>query len=1100
MVQDAAETLELTAHASNGSEYLGEVEFVFRLTVTASGLRNDEGIPESIRTAGAIVVPKVAPDFTGQLTTFALQSRATDAANHEVNIASTPSVHNHIEIAQSNRNVVVNLTDTVTGGPNEGVRTGNFEVRETIDDRFEARTTNLRVLVTALAVPAPLVDGNNISADDMDLVDSAEVRANLADDIDSALYGSGVFGRVDSESQTGLAVNAAGEVRIADASGMRAGGIGTYMLKATVTSAAFLGTMTVEYHVTVTQTNIRNDEGIPAAIRTQGQFQFAAWQGFTGTVTSFILGGDRVNIGVLPDTDDNVRMSQSGRTVIFEQTSGLNSSTQRSRFNNLNERINANFHPRAVDLTIDIRRMNRARRNEDLTIPPTSVDLPVNNNLYDFKTHDAALAAASGFAELAGSGSAELDVSDAGVVSSNQDLASGNYGITVTVSHDGAFLGVATLSLSLTVRQGGVMSSERINSDRTTSDRLTRVVIPGYSGSVVAYAAGHAEVTLHSPASAPAGFNVDTNAQRTNQAPLVVSMQAALNSGTRSATMTITATRSGRRLTPIELTLTVTAVGPPTQTDPDVIGTNQEVSGDISFTEPTDTIGGINVGGGTFANLRVTRIDTGADTNSLALANGGVVGGGGGVSGAINQPGEYRLEVDYTDPDLIGTLPLTLTVTVQNIFVLNAQNALTPAPSGVVELYAPIGHQGDIYTLTAAAEVLIDGRDVSPGGSGFTIDNPPSSGVGTVTIRAGTNSAFRSTGGRREVIVDLDFICNPASSRVCQPDGDDDIAVLTVGANPVAAPDQPTFTVGVGQSARRQAFVRPTESASFATGGDLQTIMHDPDDVDVGVLGNEIVVRAITAGEHDIEIGFTHPDMLGTLVVEMTIEALATMAVFYNKALYSPALPITVDDADHQISPSSNRDAIVQYLGVRRGLTMALVSGDGGDLFDAALASGQLSRFDNLLSFCSDGGSGWRMPNLAEVAGMLDDDSGTTGGFTRRTSQNHIPGAQNSGSPSSNVYALTYGDSFGSSDASLPDIAAGLIADLSFESGGTRARRLVIGRASTSGGRPTFGGGTADTRMICVKPEDGYTKPADPAGVRVTVGADDFWWKAATGC
>ena len=253
--------------------------------------------------------------------------------------------------------------------------------------------------------------------------------------------------------------------------------------------------------------------------------------------------------------------------------------------------------------------------------------------------------------------------------------------------------------------------------------------------------------------------------------------------------------------------------------------------------------------------------------------------------------------------------------------------------------------------------------------------------------------------------------------------------------------------------------------------GTVSNVTIDVDDPDT----------VIPAGIYRVPIDFDHPEMYGTLRMNVDVTVIQPPARFYRRN-FDYSQERVIPNAEHTLSA----DARAIFVGVRRNLTIMHITPVGGDLLNTEL---QARQFDRIRRFCEAGAPGWRLPTFSEVAGILDDVDAAEGQFTRRDA-NILPGG-GGGDPTEN-FALQYSYRVNPND--IYDRGSVIGTDL--DNGGHIADFIVavageprFAVARNNRADPTdltFGFDPDNLDIFCVREhnEDLYNPPTDPAGIQ----------------
>ena len=182
-------------------------------------------------------------------------------------------------------------------------------------------------------------------------------------------------------------------------------------------------------------------------------------------------------------------------------------------------------------------------------------------------------------------------------------------------------------------------------------------------------------------------------------------------------------------------------------------------------------------------------------------------------------------------------------------------------------------------------------------------------------------------------------------------------------------------------------------------------------------------------------------------------------------------------------SPHLPVDASAEFLGIRRGLAMMQVTGDGADWTRDVINAGN---FENIRDFCEEGGFGWRLPNFSEAAGIVFSPAGGQSRVETVNSVAHIPGlpfnmpVQNKGEIVVDFPPRAEGE------AAVPSVGRGVVADLLAVINGVTVRPVYFPAPSGNNAPQASVGSTDTLGLICVRTfDESYSRPENIAGIEV---------------
>ena len=595
-------------------------------------------------------------------------------------------------------------------------------------------------------------------------------------------------------SEAGLSVDAGGNLAVG-AADLDAG---VYNIQAGAVSddGAFLGTLYFSARVEVTLSPLPDNEGIREADSvSRGVLTAAAAPGYTGEVYRITLSGSDVDIVNAPLTENGVRAAQSGRDVVFNVVTALNSQQSRLSQFELEEGVVGGQHvSRRTQVGVRVR-----GTNTDLSaVTRGGGNVALNAEIVNLRAKDPAYARAV-FTEFGNS--ADLAVSSAGVVSAQRAISTpGSYLLTVTAtapqSNPEDFYGTATMTVSLLVSSDSVVDDA--DGIAVNLRGVSVNVAPGYAGSVAFFESGDAAVTLRTPSSAPPGLVFEADRDYVGRLTVSLAAGAAPAAGAvRTWSFNVTARQSGKVDTPLALAVTVAGVSFPPQPSSYEHVAAGALTGVTLVRPPAHPDGKFT---------EVLRAEDGAGnarTHPFGVTEGGTL-----TADSLTSldSGRYVVFVGYAADGFLGDLPLALTVDLHE----------TPSESAVIAdrnviVYAGASYAGTVYVAAADdPSVYRLSRSATSHPSGFLFDNDA-----LALMLDGALGANERVGA-----VTLDVSCVEAR-RNCRAS----TAAVTVRARPLNDPGQEPLTVISGSSGFQRHLVFPAEGrANVGSGRRLDVV------------------------------------------------------------------------------------------------------------------------------------------------------------------------------------------------------------------------------------------------------------------------------------
>ena len=573
-------------------------------------------------------------------------------------------------------------------------------------------------------------------------------------------------------------------------------GIHDLLAEGSSTDDSFLGALPFRLRVVVTASPLPAGQGIPDNQKAVNSVpQVAIAPGHAGVVRSFALAGPNVNLDLSGGnpTENGVRASQSGRNVELAVVAGSGLASQETRrvFFDLTEEIDARYQQRQTRVGVELRATDTGKVNRVLGGLPTQ---PANVNVVDLSGKDSAYAGAT-FTEATPS-SSDLKVDASGQVQTQRQLAVGTYSFRVEVENSGVFLGKAVIEVELVISGDPVV--DPATEGVAESARLVQhFVVPGYTGSVAAFAAKASDFELRTPSTVPSGLVFLPNRNYRSPTELVVNLAPGISAGeTRIQSFNVTARRftgsPARTPTPFDVVVSVMALEPPAQPE-HTVDTGDALPGGVAFVPHPD------FSGGTFTLLAVEQdgveyshpfAELGASDGALALRP---------ESPTFSSFDSGKLEVvgGYSHPGFLGILRMRLTVEVFE----------TPAPGEVVlnrdiDVYAGPGYGDFVYQAAAdrPSEYAVS-RTETAHPPGFFFDND--------NLRLALDGALGNDARTAEVTLTAE--CKGARRTRCRATE----VPLEIRVNPVLDPGQEVLNVITGDESFERNLVLPPRGAAL---------------------------------------------------------------------------------------------------------------------------------------------------------------------------------------------------------------------------------------------------------------------------------------------
>ena len=487
----------------------------------------------------------------------------------------------------------------------------------------------------------------------------------------------GVSG-VDAASLSAISLRAdsSGALTLDAAGGLLSAGIATATIG--MTHPDFFGTVTLRARLEILPAHPGLPYALPEAERNPGVVTVAAnWRGVAhrAELGAGAAGGE-ILLPAESSRNVSLALSGDGRRVLFALSSPLAGGASFAETVALTvTRNDLNYYDlgQAVELRVSALAVPAAVNQDGEGSPAQPFR---SDNLHDY---GRGIYAGAVFGKK--SGADELQVSADGVVSviSAGITEAGSYGIVITAT-SGAFLGAAEFEFALQVGVlGGLPGSYGVPPTERTERRR---VAAGYTGSVAFFAASTVGVTLRTPASAPAGFDFETEADFVSPGGFAVSLTSALPAGGAiGGAFEVVGQYAGYSDATIPLRVMIEALAPPS---PDTGVRTAPVSGAIFDFSLSDYAGG---------DYRRASFDAvGASSDLTVYTNGRV------ETTRELDAGIYEVTVlAHSSPDYLGTATLSLALTVRWLLEYGAASG-----GGVVSALDGAGEALDSGALLAA--------------------------------------------------------------------------------------------------------------------------------------------------------------------------------------------------------------------------------------------------------------------------------------------------------------------------------------------------------------------------------------------------------------
>ena len=444
-------------------------------------------------------------------------------------------------------------------------------------------------------------------------------------------------------------------------------------------------------------------------------------------------------------------------------------------------------------------------------------------------------------------------------------------------------------------------------------------------------------------------------------------------------------------------------------------------------------------------------------SSAFELENGNIVPAAAGGPDA----GDYELVLEMTHGDLLGTVTLTVTANIARAELAEGDYGLAGlTPESAIAVAA--GYVGSVYAV-ALSDDATDGVIQLP--DDLTSDEfelALSSDFRTAELRLTAVAEGRDVAGAFTLTV----------ARQSEGAADANYAPLaqtlfaTVSALPAPALQEVSgdelFDVNADL---RAALGEAYASANFGkeSGADELAVSEE------GVVS----ATGLSAGNYGVVVTATASAFLGTarVTVSARVAAVPIAARFYGSDFRRAGETAAIAASAHPLAAYIPRPLQAEFLGARRGLTLAAIhEAPSGD---AAFGALDANDFAALRRACSDGGTGWRLPNFSEVAGMLSPAG--TSAQVRQSGSVRIPGVD------SETVAVNF-PATAESDASALTPSAkgfnGVVADFAI-----LGDDILLAPLNLSGEGVAVLASQNALRLVCVLPADGYAVPAEPAGI-----------------
>ena len=666
----------------------------------------------------------------------------------------------------------------------------------------------------------------------------------------------------------------------------------------------------------------------------------------------------------------------------------------------------------------------------------------------NLKTGDYAEAT---FARVDDESSAELLIdANSGAVSTDGDIAAGGRYSLVALATSADYIGAARLEVILNVLEQSTLGPA--DSVPEGARVRTRLAVAGYAGSVAFFAGAREGVTLETPGSAPVGFGFGEDgdgARFVSPEGFTLFVEAGQIEDEGDAVVgafTLTARLAGFAEAEVPVTVTVTAVLRPAQL---VL----QAAYDEEFSHSPVLPLGLETGAGlSVAGVSVSGEGDGA--NLFAVVNGRV------EQGAVAPDvGQYEVSVAVTHSDLLGTLTLVVSAEIAAAELAEGDYGLTGlTPEDEITVAA--GYVGSVYAV-ALSDDATDGVIQLP--ADVTSDEfelALSDDSRTAELRLTSAATGRDVSG----VFTLTVVRESGGA----VDGNYEPLPQTLFATVSALPEPAAQEVSGDEPFDFNFDLRA------ALGGVYAQAEFEPDSTSYLQISYDGIVspwNALVEGEYRIVVTATASAFLGT--AQISFSALVgppVLARFYENDFYAAGDTAILAAGAHPLSGYTSRALELEFFGRRRGLALAAFVDGGSSIAtrDALLAND----FAAVRQACSDGGTGWRLPNFSEAVGLLSE-SGTSGQVSDPF-EARVPGVDST-TITVNFPAAAVGNT---TAESVAEGGFGVLSDLPFVLGDINLAGLILNDEDI------FVQTSQDLlRLFCVLPSDGYVAPVDPAGV-----------------
>ena len=885
---------------------------------------------------------------------------------------------------------------------------------------------------------------------------------------------SGVNGvAADALGNVSLSVNSAGARLEYAPNGEAADAltVGGYTATIAMTQAELLGTVFMQVGVEVSARPLSADDyGLSAAPENVAVAAGAGAVGLAVATISLTTSATDAEV-LLPEAfPSGLSISQTADTfgAVFYLASALASESVLDEVGTLTVSLtdNANYTP--LERTARIR-VSALRQAAALEFSARSTD---------GKPHSAEKFANLRTGDYANATFTRANESDAGLTIdgatgdvSADNLVAGTY-MLVALATSPDYVGTARLTVLLNVLEANTL--DPADSVPESGRVRTRLAVAGYAGSVAFFAGARSGVVLQTPASAPVGFGFGTDgagAEFTSPEGFTLFVNAgeiADEGDGVVAAFTLTAGLTGFESADVPITVTVTAVSRPVQPVLRVTY-GEEFSHSPALPVGLETGAGLSVAG-------VSVSGEGDGANLFAVANGRVEQGA-----EVPDAGSYEVSLAVTHSDLLGTLTLVVSAEIATAELAEGDYGLaglTPERGIRVAAGRSLGgsveggYVGSVYAVALSddatdgiiqlpADDAADSFELALSADSRTAELRLTSALtrGTNVRGAFTLAVVRQSGGA----VDENYAPLPQTLFA---------TVLALGEPAQEVSGNAPLDVNLDLRAALGVFY---ESANFGkeSGSDELSVSEEGIVSASGLPSNEdsqIVYSVVVTA--------TASAFLGAVRIEVVVTALApALAQFYENEFRATGDTAELAADAHSLSAYISTPLLAEFLGTRRGLMFAGLRNDSASfLLNAASDALDADDFAAVRRMCSDGGTGWRLPNFSEVAGLL-----SAGGTSAQVSTfDTLPGLDSySGGITVNFPAAAEDDA--AVDAG--SWAEGRIfADFPGHTGDDDINLTRLGLGNTPGHHSATAAGFL-ALLVCVLPSDGYVAPVDPAGV-----------------